>query len=138
MFVPRALRLKGVQEPQKSKPQKPTQKGKFPTSDQDALDEAIKKKRTASHVPQIEQDDTKLATPGPRFITTPVSPEYVAQLAAGVELIFSDYAHQHPESSEWLQERYRNVDAGEKCKSYFMNMSTTVNLLPSHPPYRHS
>ncbi|KAF3048218.1 hypothetical protein E8E12_011313 [Didymella heteroderae] len=34
---------------------------------------------------------------GPRFTTKPVTPEYISQLAAGIELIFTDYAHQEEE-----------------------------------------
>lgn len=93
MFVPRALRLKGVQEPQRP--------------------------RTAKATPDLTppplQTDTKHGSRGPIFTTKPVTPDYVAQLAAGIELIFSDYAHQEVVRSEWLQARYRRVDGEDKC-----------------------
>lgn len=93
MFVPRALRLKGVQEPQRP--------------------------RTAKAAPDLTppplQTDTKHGSRGPIFTTKPVTPDYVAQLAAGIELIFSDYAHQEVVRSEWLQARYRRVDGEDKC-----------------------
>ena len=42
-------------------------------------------------------------------------PEYIAQRAAGIELIFTDYAHQEQERLKWLQDRYRVVDGEENC-----------------------
>jgi len=91
MFVPRALRLQGVHEVQRSTEVTVTAKPK----------------------PR-----------GPRFTTRPVTPEYVAQLAAGIELIFTDYAHQEERRAEWLQKRYRRVDGEEKC-----TRSTTAKIV---------
>lgn len=116
MFVPRALRLKGVRE----KPQ--PRSSKYPASNagpdrDEALVEAMEKTSTNSptHQPE-EQIDPTAAKPGPRFTTKPVTPEYIAQLAAGIELIFTDYAHQEEERAAWLRERYRTVEEEENCK----------------------
>jgi len=70
---------------------------------------------TNSPEPQKDQIDQKAVSRGPKFTVKPVTPEYIAQLAAGVELIFSDYAHQEEVRSKWLQERYRTVDGEQKC-----------------------
>lgn len=125
MFVPRAVRLKGVQEqrPKSAKPQA-TPSLKPPTgndraSSEDVLVEAMRKTRTTtkSPAPQPEAKDNTTRTRGPRFIVKPVTPEYVAQLAAGVELIFTDYAHQEEKRQQWLEERYRVVDGESGCAS---------------------
>ncbi|KAJ4335141.1 hypothetical protein N0V95_008983 [Ascochyta clinopodiicola] len=71
---------------------------------------------TSMNSPAPQQDTASgAAAParGPRFTTRPVTPEYIAQLAAGIELIFTDYAHQEEERSRWLKNRYRAID-GEK------------------------
>ena len=74
---------------------------------------------TSVNSPAPQQDtasDTAAPTRGPRFTTKPVTPEYIAQLAAGIELIFTDYAHQEKERSRWLRDRYRTVDDEENCR----------------------
>lgn len=120
MFVPRALRLKGVHETQRPKPAKPPSEplaGKHELSADDALVEAMGKTSTTSPAPQEEHIDPKAIKHGPRFTTKPVTPEYIAQLAAGIELIFTDYAHQDEKRAKWLQDHYRAVGEEEKCKS---------------------
>jgi hypothetical protein len=72
---------------------------------------------TNSPEPQ-QKIDQKASTRGSNFTVRPITPEYIAQLATGVELIFSDYAHQEQERSRWLQERYRTVNGEGKC-AYF-------------------
>ncbi|KAF2624153.1 hypothetical protein BU25DRAFT_162395 [Macroventuria anomochaeta] len=117
MFVPRAVRLKGVKESQRpkiSKPQTIPQSRKDETNRKDALVEAMGETSMNSPAPPHDTaSDAAAPTRGPRFTTKPVTPEYVAQLAAGIELIFTDYAHQEEERSRWLKDRYRVVD-GEK------------------------
>lgn len=116
MFVPRALRLKGVRESQRPKLSKPPPADKSERSKDDALVDAMQGISTNSPTPQEEQIDPKLVvTRGPRFTVKPITPEYVAQLAAGVELVFSDYAHQEQARAKWLQQRYRTVAGEEKC-----------------------
>ncbi|KAF2873079.1 hypothetical protein BDV95DRAFT_627855 [Massariosphaeria phaeospora] len=123
MFVPRALRLKGVkekkapknaasshkdQEPQTQTPVKQTQ-----TESADTPVEAMQRTSTTSTLLAPEHiDPQKAISRGPRFTTTPVTPEYIAILAAGIDLIFTDYAFQNAESASWLHTRYRVV-AGE-------------------------
>ncbi|EAT76991.2 hypothetical protein SNOG_15616 [Parastagonospora nodorum SN15] len=93
MFVPRALRLKGVRET-KPKPSKPPPEVTQRRQDE-ALVDAMQGISTNSPTPQEEQIEPK-ATPrgGPKFTVKAVTPEYLSQLVVGMELIFSDYAHQ--------------------------------------------
>lgn len=116
MFVPRSLRLKGVKEPPKKEPE---QRGEASTSSNANVE-------TPNVATQINStflqpgDQTKgpeNTTKGPKFTIPLATPEYLAQLAAGVELIFTDYAHQHPEHANWLRERYRTVEGEENCQS---------------------
>ena len=94
-FIPRALRLKGIKESQtrKSKQVEP-----LPTPD---LVGAAPAPQQDCRVSQID--------------SAPAKQGYIAQLAAGVDLIFTDYAHQAPDSAKWLGDRYRTVDSEEKC-----------------------
>ncbi|KAF2447282.1 hypothetical protein P171DRAFT_483328 [Karstenula rhodostoma CBS 690.94] len=119
MFVPRALRLKGVKETQKRKPNQPTGSDVTEASNEDALVQAMQNASTNSAAPspaaQSEEhlNETK-ASKKPKTTTTTTSSEYLAQLVAGIELIFTDYAHQDKEGAKWLEERYRTVDGEEK------------------------
>jgi hypothetical protein len=115
MFVPRALRLKGVLEKQRPKPSKPPPVEPSTLSQDDELVDAMEGISTNSPEPQQQRNDQKAGTRGSNFTVRPITPEYIAQLATGVDLIFSDYAHQEQERSRWLQERYRTVDGEEKC-----------------------
>lgn len=111
MFVPRALRLKGVRE----KPRPRPARAPAESDGDDALVEAMQKTSTNSPTYQPEQIEAKAAKPGSRFTTKPVTPEYIGQLAAGIELIFTDCAHQEEERAKWLQDHYRKVDGEDKC-----------------------
>ncbi|KAI4625432.1 hypothetical protein J4E80_002563 [Alternaria sp. BMP 0032] len=114
MFIPRALRLKGVREKPRPKPAQAPSKAPAEGDQDDALVEAMQKTRTSSPTDQPEQTDLKATKPGPRFTTKPVTPEYIGQLAAGIELIFTDYAHQEEQRAKWLQDHYRTVDGEDK------------------------
>lgn len=121
MFVPRALRLKGVREPQRPKATKARAEpaaDRLEISNQDTLVEAMERTRTstASPAPPHEPIDPKATNRGPRFTSKPVTPEYLGQLAAGIELIFTDYAHQEKTRAKWLQSRYRTVDGEDNCR----------------------
>lgn len=122
MFVPRAVRLKGVKElprPKLSKPSAKSQTGKNDTNGRDGLVEAMGDASMES--PTTHQDiaqDAPAPSRGPRFTTKPATPEYISQVAAGIELIFTDYAHQEEERSRWLKKRYRVVDGDENCEIY--------------------
>lgn len=117
MFVPRALRLKGIKEAKR--------KGGDPVSaktstgnashQENALVQAMQKASTAASVPEHQDGSTERLTRGPRFTMKPVTELYVAQLAAGVELIFTDYAHQEEARSKWLEQHYRTIEGGDKC-----------------------
>ncbi|KAF1929223.1 uncharacterized protein M421DRAFT_134645 [Didymella exigua CBS 183.55] len=117
MFIPRAVRLKGVKEsirPKVSKPSAESQTGKDSTNSKDGLVEATSDTSMNSPAPQQDTaSDAPAPTRGPRFTTKPITAEYIAQLAAGIELIFTDYAHQENERSRWLKNRYRVVDGEE-------------------------
>jgi hypothetical protein len=116
MFVPRALRLKGVKE--KPRPKTTRAPSEAPASEvdhDDALVEAMQKTSTNSPDRQLEDINPKFIKSGPRFTTKPITPEYIAQLAAGIELIFTDYAHHEEQRAKWLQDHYRTVDGEEKC-----------------------
>lgn len=76
---------------------------------------AMEKTTTSSPAPQALSPEPTAAPKGPRFTTKPITTEYIAQLAAGIELIFTDYAHQEQERAEWLKKHYRTVDGKEKC-----------------------
>ena len=120
MFVPRAVRLKGVKEgqrPQLAKPLAKPQLSRDEANSKDALVEALGETSMNSPAPPHDTaSNTAAPTRGPRFTTKPVTAEYIAQLAAGIELIFTDYAHQEEERSRWLRARYRVVDGGEHCR----------------------
>lgn len=113
MFVPRALRLKGVRET-KPKPSKPSADVSERNKD-DALVDAMQGISTNSPTPQEDYIEPKVIARGPRFTVKPVTPEYLAQLVVGIELIFSDYAHHEEVRADWLHQRYRTVDGEEKC-----------------------
>jgi hypothetical protein len=115
MFVPRALRLKGVRETQRPSRPKPPPTVEPESSKDDALVNAMQGISTNSPTPQQEHIDPKAVTRGPRFTVKQITPEYLSQLVAGVELIFSDYAHHEEVRAEWLQQRYRIVDGEDKC-----------------------
>ncbi|KAF2036414.1 hypothetical protein EK21DRAFT_106516 [Setomelanomma holmii] len=110
MFVPRALRLKGVREPQRPRPANLPQVVETSISKDDALVDAMEGISTNSPEPRNEPSDPKAVARGPRFTVKPITAEYLAQLVAGMELIFSDYAHQEDGRAKWLQQRYRTVD----------------------------
>ncbi|KAI8934924.1 hypothetical protein NX059_008593 [Plenodomus lindquistii] len=119
MFVPRALRLKGIRETQRPKAVVVTPKALREAQDggsnqEDALVEAMQNTSTNSPAPEPMQTDTKPVERGPRFTTLPLTAQYLGELAAGIELIFTDYAHQEEARSGWLRERYRVVDGEEQ------------------------
>jgi hypothetical protein len=115
MFVPRALRLKGIRETRQPQRPKPPPASESESTKDEALVDAMQGISTNSPTPQQEHIDPKVVTRGPRVTVKPVTPEYLAQLVAGLELIFSDYAHHEEVRAEWLQQRYRIVDGVEKC-----------------------
>jgi hypothetical protein len=125
MFVPRALRLKGVHEAQRPQLSKPPSVHKYERSKDEALVDAMEGISTNSPVPQEEHIEPKAVARGPKFTVRPITPEYLAQLSAGVELIFTDYAHQEEERASWLQHRYRTVDGEEKCKCASLETQAT-------------
>lgn len=115
MFVPRALRLKGFRESERRKPDTPASADIRTINQDDALVDAMEGISTDSPTPQTEHVDSKAITRGPRFTVKPITPEYLAQLVAGIELIFSDYALQEEDRANWLQQRYRTVGGETKC-----------------------
>lgn len=119
MFVPRALRLKGVREKKQlhnieAAPGPPTG---HVDQHEDALVQAMEKTSTRSPAPEQKELNSGDAKNGPRFTAKPVTAVYISQLAAGIELIFTDYAHQEETRSKWLQQHYRTLSEGEHCMS---------------------
>jgi hypothetical protein len=116
MFVPRSLRLKGVKEKPRPKITKsPSEAPVSKVNHDDALVEAMQKTSTNSPDRQLEDINPKVIKSGPRFTTKPITPEYIAQLAAGIELIFTDYAQQEESRANWLQGYYRTVGGENNC-----------------------
>jgi hypothetical protein len=115
MFVPRALRLKGVKEHPRPKPSKPPPTARPEVRKDDALVDAMEGISTDSPASQPEHIDPGVVTRGPRFTIKQITPQYIAQLAVGIDLIFSDYAHQEEGRSKWLEQRYRTLDREERC-----------------------
>lgn len=134
MFIPRAVRLKGTT----SKP------------------------KTLTHVESINSDTGNTASPQPQpedlvsipnpeppagpknatsttkkaAVATAFKPDYLGQLLCGIELIFTDYAHQDPDGSKWLQTHYRHVDGEGKCK-FYPNIpfdKTNLTAIDRYPP----
>lgn len=121
MFVPRAVRLKGVKEPQRPKVVKRPgipQASTHEANSKDALVQAMDETSMNSPAQHDTASDVTAPTRGPRFTIKPITPEYIAQLAAGIELIFTDYAHQEEGRSKWLRDRYRLVDGADNCGYY--------------------
>lgn len=119
MFVPRALRLKGVKEAQKHETDKSNRGAQDSTSaPQYGPIESMQKANTSSTAAFLApaQRDQK----APAIISelskapTSASSEYLAQLIAGIELIFTDYAHQDEDGAKWLQERHRTIDSEDR------------------------
>ena len=113
MFVPRALRLKGIKEPQKAR--KPLTEPPPQEADVENVTAALKKTSTSHVSLQPERIDPMKAFSGPRFTAPMVDEDYLAKLLCGIELLFTDYAHQHEDGKRWLEKHYRVVDDAEKC-----------------------
>jgi hypothetical protein len=126
-----------VQEKQRPKPSKPPPAPRPVLSKDDELVDAMEGISTKSPEPQPEHIDPKPVPRGPRFTVKPITPEYIAQLASGIDLIFSDYAHQEEGRSKWLQERYRTVDGEEKCTLLKSRCSKSPNHDRRRPPHSH-
>jgi hypothetical protein len=67
-------------------------------------------------LPASKRPDIAPGLPGSRFAALPITPEFLAQLTTGMEMIFSDYSHQNGSSAEWLKARHRTVDGEQNCK----------------------
>jgi hypothetical protein len=135
MFVPRALRLKGVHEARRPKLSKPPPADRSEHSKDEALVDAMKGISTNSPTPQEAHIETKTVTRGPKFTVKPITPEYLAQLSAGVELIFTDYAHEEEVRAKWLLQRYRTVDGEEKCALIHLACLEIGLIIPYSRPY---
>ncbi|KAF2277666.1 uncharacterized protein EI97DRAFT_375139 [Westerdykella ornata] len=109
MFVPRVLRLKGTNEKAREATRRPP---RTPVTEFAAQPDQNADSPSSAGPLETEAESHQAKT---KQSTEPASsPEYLAQLIAGIELIFTDYAHQDPESVQWLQERYRVVEGEEK------------------------
>ncbi|KAF2712706.1 hypothetical protein K504DRAFT_531763 [Pleomassaria siparia CBS 279.74] len=121
MFVPRALRLKGVREPERSR-KPPVKKSHIkPNTEpetESSIDEVITAMRrtSTSHstLPPPEQIESTKAFSGPRYTAPTIPSDYLGKLFCGIELLFTDHAHQHKDGSRWLEKHYRVADGEEK------------------------
>ncbi|KAF2116693.1 hypothetical protein BDV96DRAFT_645105 [Lophiotrema nucula] len=125
MFVPRALKLKNAKAARKSAT---TRAGPLTTPD---LVHTGNVQQQASAVPEGSGQSNKPR--GPRFATVPITDAYLSQLACGVELFFTDYAHQDNAGSKWLAQRYRTQDGEEDFihLSAFLDHPNTSTLKPA-------
>lgn len=57
-----------------------------------------------------------------------VTPEYLETLVCGMELVFTNYAYQDKELSEWVNRHERTVDGEGGCKSGPLCYEITVSL----------
>jgi len=66
------------------------------------------------------QSEHKRAEPakprGPRFAVPEITNEYLERVVRGLELVFSDWAHQHEEHGKALKKYSRAVNGEENCK----------------------
>jgi hypothetical protein len=111
MFVPRALRLKGVKEQERPQKERPAKKRRIAT-DASEVTETDDSNTKASDASVKRPEETRSTAPA-------VKPDYLAQLVSGVELLFTDYAHQDPDGAEWLLRHYRDVEGQPKCMWVF-------------------
>jgi hypothetical protein len=120
MFVPRALRLKGVREPQKAP------KARTEPSQEAVIEDVtatLRKTSTSDTSPQAKQINSTKACSGPRFTAPKVDEDYLDKLLCGIELLFTDYAHQHEDGKRWLEKHYRVVGEG-KCTLTHLYLGT--------------
>lgn len=110
MFVPRAVRLKGVREPERNKSERPAKRARIGNGpEQSKTPDAD----LGSTQKEADPNVTKPVEKGPA--TKAAAPEYLAKLISGIELLFTDYAHQDKASAAWLKSHYRDVEGESKC-----------------------
>lgn len=110
MFVPRALRLKGGKE-QKKTPNAPPAR-RPPVKEANQALEATSPPPNSDNKSSAHELKPKS---GPQFTNPTVTPEYLGWLLCGIELIFTDYAHQDTDGAAWLEKHSRDVDGQSKC-----------------------
>lgn len=122
MFVPRAVRLKGIKEPQKAsktRAEPPKQE-----ADIEGVTAALKITSTFHTSPQPEHIDSQKAFTGPRFTAPKVDEDYLEKLLCGIQLLFTDYAHQCEDGKRWLETHYRVVDGEDQCRPHVPHLRT--------------
>ncbi len=138
MFIPRALRLKGIREPPRPKSKSAKKVSQSSPSKAHASNEIVVTEEPPGESTDISPhlDEPKIVKPDSRFTSKNVTSEYIAEVAAGIELIFTDYAHQESERAKWLQDHHRNIDEGDKCTRFNMKFSLVkLMTIRSYSPY---
>lgn len=132
MFVPRALRLRGVKEAKKDDGEPPAKKRRIAPL-------ATKNPNTGNATTSAKQ--SKRGSMEPSTTSSSFNAEYLGFLTAGVELIFTDYAMQSEEGDAWLRKHYRNLDGtpgvapaggGKRLDSIDNGMCTSKTYVPAH------
>lgn len=114
MFVPRAVRLKGVREPDRTKIERPRKKARVQSELDDSASIKIPDAAPASTEKEVDTNVTKSVDKVASHKST--SPEYLGKLLSGVELLFTDYAHQDKAGADWLKGHYRDVEGESNCE----------------------
>lgn len=120
MFVPRALRLKGIKEikkkpvPDQTKTASATGSSLRERAEQASQEPNEVPATTLSKLQELVSETKPAVSANSNLTTLPITAEYLGQLVAGIELLFTDYAHQAKDSAAWLQKHYRTIKAGDR------------------------
>ncbi|KAF2258245.1 hypothetical protein CC78DRAFT_549278 [Lojkania enalia] len=130
MFVPRSVRLKGVPEYNKFSVGQGA-----PSVHREAVGFAADSQHIRANEERHTEHSDRLR--GPQFTMRPITREYLAQLACGIELVFTDYAQQDKDGAQWLKQRHRTVDGEDKYihLSAFLEHSNISTLKPVATQY---
>ncbi|KAF2177201.1 hypothetical protein K469DRAFT_697405 [Zopfia rhizophila CBS 207.26] len=134
MFLPRSLQRKGFRESQKDRGEPPAKKARFeheasfPTASSDSTTAKPITDSPSIFEEKAFQDSTKqtqgaVSQRGPRFTAPVITDDYLSQLVCGIELIFTDHAHQDEEGAKWLKKHYRVISGENK----FIHLSSILN-----------
>jgi hypothetical protein len=110
MFVPRAVRLKGMREADRNKSERPTKRVRIENGP-----EQLKTSDAAARSTPQEADINLNRPVNKESAPKTATPEYLGKLVCGIELLFTDYAHQDKASADWLKSHYREVEGESGC-----------------------
>ena len=93
-----------------------------------------------SKCPEVATDQYPLANPDsitrenepptkrPRIQSLDIDDEYLEQLVCGIELVFTDYAHQDDEGRAWLKKYGRILHGNSGCEFSLLILVTNESL----------